>query len=595
MTNYVSRAMPGINIVAPTNAHMKVNLPQNNSNMSNTANGGKKSDTDKPQSSITANSILLGNAEESSNKFSELKNALTEYIGYTNSTCNAVTSIIGNKNIIKSANDISNIKNNRSDDESETDAQTDSSNLKNLQDLQEMFTTDETQFSRREDLPNSISTLRSLSELSNDLANRGNGLLELLPGVGAQNYELSVEQSEQLLNKCIELVVATEELDAQYEKAGIEWHEVLPDFFEENAGELLEADGIIEDFDTQKKHFDKIKDGLARGLDSKELLQSLVLGSQKPPVPLNNNGGGNNGGGEDNLTTNLSSSNTGNNSEYDASNGNNADDYDTDNGEYDTGGDPYAAPFKVTHKVLDSFSTIPDNVMIAVMCVSMELMNNSYDAAAATAEFIDVLNDSLDCITGFNSFLTTLNSFYTWVLTAINADKNETWSTVDFDQKEVYTYSQDDKHGGDSQYDVEREGDTNILFLPADEVPQDAIDHACFEVVDEDSKYDDEYDGMVMITTDGMEDYLSYVSEVMCVALGTSPGDSMESLYAGHMEESSEEEGLIDAVSMVENEVNQQIQTLTSTVSIDTGNAQTAYQLFTTLMSLITATHNELY
>ncbi|MBP9742972.1 MAG: hypothetical protein KBD37_06415 [Burkholderiales bacterium] len=482
-------------------------------------------------------------------------------------------------------------------------------------------------FDKMDKLQGALPKLQRLSELSINVANKSNALVNEVADFSAQNYELSVEQAESIINKVLELVVCSENLDAQFEKFGINWQKELPEFFEKNQGYLESENEFVDSISSHKRRFENMKDKLSQGLDDKELIHSLLkmvnpsttalntlnsyfnskglnaLEGVKPVDPIYYNaatmGGGideqgsNNGGIGANDSDSgidddlLGDTNNQNSGVQGSSSGYGEQPIPPDQYTYDdmfAGGKIKIDMSACTTQLIMSVKC----VMLTVSVVTMNAMNSNYNAAAATATYVDTLNDVLACLSEFNSFLSSLNSFYIWDMSAVNEDTDDSnpVTTIDFDDPETAKYSEEKYHDGDddpdnydSGYYMKDMGDYNVLYMEIDDVPDAAIDNGYFTV--------DPETGDAMVTSDGIEDYLNYMSEMTSKVLSSSSGStSLDEIYDGQIETSSQIQGVIDGINTTISQVNQLISNTTSTVSTMTNSAKSYLDLFNTLFNM---------
>lgn len=474
-------------------------------------------------------------------------------------------------------------------------------------------------------LQGALPKLQRLSELSINVANKSQALVSQVADFSGQNYELSVEQADAILNKCLELVVCSENLDAQFEKFGINWQKDLPKFFEKNQGYLESESDFVDSINSHKRRFEDLKDKLSQGLEDKELIQSLLdmVNSAKTtnitsnyvkgnvskalegvkrvnPIyynaatmgsgidePSSNNGSAdvdsNNSAIDDDM---LEDTNNPNSGVQGASSGYAQQPTPPDQYTYD---DMFASSkVKIDMSAATTVLIMSAKcVMLTISVVTMNAMNNNYNAAAATAAFVDTLNDVLACISEFNSFLNSLNSFYIWDMSAVNEDHDKNpVETIGFDDSDTAKYSDPKYHDGDkdpnnyeSGYHMTRSGSTNTLYMPIDDVPDIAIENGYFKV--------DPVTGDAMVTSAGIEDYLNYASEMTSKVLSSSSGStSLGEIYNGQIEQSSQIDGVVSGMNNTISQLNQVVSNTTSTVSTMSNSAKSVFDLFGTLFNM---------
>lgn len=227
------------------------------------------------------------------------------------------------------------------------------------------------------------------------------------------------------------------------------------------------------------------------------------------------------------------------------------------------------------------------NISVMLLTVSIAIAQINYDSASIQASYIDILNDTLGCVTGLSSFLTTLNNFYLLCIQGLNNQKKDDEAAipaVDFNSEEVYKIC--NNHDEDLNYKVTRSNGKNTLYLDENQVPEELQQFCALSS-----------DGQLMITSYSIQQSVDYTSKMTAkIVPGCSGDNDINNIYGDAALHSSQIENFMGGLTTtIETQINQTMSNWTSDVETFANQADSALKFFQDFLNGMSSINQQIF
>lgn len=227
------------------------------------------------------------------------------------------------------------------------------------------------------------------------------------------------------------------------------------------------------------------------------------------------------------------------------------------------------------------------NISVMLLTVSIAIAQINYDSASIQASYIDILNNTLGCVTGLSSFLTTLNNFYLLCIEGLNNQKKDDEAAipaVDFDSEAVYKICNNSAEN--LGYKVTRSNGKNTLYLDESQVPEELQQFCAVSS-----------DGQLMITSYSIQQSVDYTSKMTAkIVPGCSGDNDINSIYGDAALHSSQIENFMGGLTTtIETQINQTMSNWTSDVETFANQADSALKFFQDFLNGMSSINQQIF